>query len=269
MLFRRPLYQRGTVTAHRRELPDVSLLADIIPGYAVFCTALGDCINSENTDPWQAVGGTSAGTPLLAGGFALVDEMLRRDRRQPLGLVNPLLYRIGRSAPGPQAFFDVRAYGNDVGPYIPGNGRPLGCCNARPGYDEASGWGSLNLASFAAQAAVLQPPQIHLYIPPHQHPLARRAIVATVSCAAACRLAAAAVVRIAGARRFVVVSRTFGLDTSGARRVLIDFSAGQLRRLRVAARRRRRATAIVFGVLVSPSGRIVSETPGKRVRIVR
>ena len=78
--------------AASRAVPDVSMLADIIPGYAVFCSAQGECINAGNSNPWQSVGGTSASTPLLAGGFALVDQELRMHDRQDLGLVNPLLY---------------------------------------------------------------------------------------------------------------------------------------------------------------------------------
>ena len=123
-IFRRPFYQDGTLTAASRAVPDVSMLADIIPGYAVFCSAQGECINSGNSNPWQSVGGTSASTPLLAGGFALVDEELRMHNRQDLGLANPLLYQLGRSSTlTGQVFDDILSYGNDVGPFIPGNGQ--------------------------------------------------------------------------------------------------------------------------------------------------
>ena len=64
-----PRTRRGRSTQDRRFLPDVSMLADIVPGYTVFCSATPDCVNSESTDPWQTVGGTSAATPLLAGGL--------------------------------------------------------------------------------------------------------------------------------------------------------------------------------------------------------
>ena len=96
-LFKRPSYQKGTVTKNRRFLPDVSMLADIAPGYTVFCSATPDCVNSESTNPWQTVGGTSAATPLLAGGLALVDEALRLNGRHDVGFANPLLYKIGRN----------------------------------------------------------------------------------------------------------------------------------------------------------------------------
>ncbi len=130
----------------RRAVPDVSMLADVAPGYAVYCTATADpnCASS----PWHTVGGTSAAAPLLAGGTALVNQDLHRHKREFLGFMNPLLYAIGSSPQSASVFSDVTAIGNDIGPYIPGgNGQPLGCCTATPGFDEASGWGSVNLAN--------------------------------------------------------------------------------------------------------------------------
>lgn len=34
-----------------------------------------------------------------------------------------------------------------------GGGKPIGCCQAKAGYDWASGWGSLKIAGFAKLAA--------------------------------------------------------------------------------------------------------------------
>lgn len=141
ILFAEPSYQRR-LGATRREIPDVSLLSDAVPGYAIYCTARPDCLHAGHPHAWRTVGGTSAATPLLAGAVAMIDQRLRRNGRKNLGLLNPLLYRIGHTA----VFRDVRAYGNDVGPFIGGGGgRPLGCCSAGPGYDEASGWGSVDV----------------------------------------------------------------------------------------------------------------------------
>jgi kumamolisin len=153
IVFARPGYQKGTVAGPVRTVPDISALADVIPGYAVYCSASGDCLNMSSSSPWQGVGGTSAATPLLAGGTALVDQVLRRHHRHDIGFINPLLYAVGRSATlARQVFFDVTVGNNDVGPFIPGNGQPLGCCAAGPGYDLASGWGSVNFATFAGMA---------------------------------------------------------------------------------------------------------------------
>ena len=158
-LFKRPSYQKGTVTKNRRFLPDVSMLADIAPGYTVFCSATPDCVNSESTNPWQTVGGTSAATPLLAGGLALVDESQRLNGRHDVGFVNPLLYKIGRNgALRGSVFSDVQEFSNDIGPFITRNHRSLGCCKAGPGFDRASGWGSVNLTGLAAGCVRADPP---------------------------------------------------------------------------------------------------------------
>lgn len=142
-LFKRPAYQNGAVPSNvnKRAVPDVSMLADLLPGYAIYCTATPECINANNVNPWQTVGGTSAGTPLLAGGVAIIDQMLQATKHENLGLLNPLLYRLGASSAAGSVFYDVTAGSNDIGPFIPGGGgQPLGCCTASAGYDEASGW---------------------------------------------------------------------------------------------------------------------------------
>ncbi len=266
-LFRRPFYQGGTVRSRSRAVPDVSMLADIIPGYAVYCSALGDCINSGNSDPWQAVGGTSASTPLLAGGLALVDQELSLHRHQALGLVNPLLYQLGRtSTVSGEVFDDVLAYGNDVGPFIPGNGRPLGCCSATPGYDRASGWGSLDLASFGLLALSLQPAEIALSLPPRQRPMKNRQILATLTCTGPCQVGAYAVMRIAGKRSFTSKSRVYRFS-GGARRIVMRLSDQQLRRLRGALAGGRRITATVFGVTVDSRHRVEFQTGGRTLVI--
>ncbi|HSS39698.1 MAG TPA: S53 family peptidase, partial [Polyangia bacterium] len=59
-LFKRPTYQNGFVVAAHRGVPDVSMLADVAPGYEIFCTAKRDCIGQGHNSPWTQVGGTSA-----------------------------------------------------------------------------------------------------------------------------------------------------------------------------------------------------------------
>ncbi|MHB8659159.1 MAG: S53 family peptidase [Solirubrobacteraceae bacterium] len=271
VLFSRPFYQQGLVAANRREVPDVAMLADIAPGYAVYCTASRECVNPASRDPWQSVGGTSAGTPLLAGGLALVDEELRLDGRQDLGLVNPLLYAAGRSAPlGALVFSDVTAFGNDVGPYIPGNGQPLGCCSAGSGYDDASGWGSVNLTALSSLALAVQPAivNVSLGLPTRQRPVRAHRILATVSCSGACLLEVRATIRIAQAPPFTVFSRLYQLRRRGQHTVPIGLGGFALRRLRVALSRRRRITAAVAAVIFDAGGNLErrSRTLGLRIR---
>jgi kumamolisin len=151
---RRPWYQQGTKRFHgfglSRALPDVSALADSIPGYSVYCTAPGASAECENRfwpeGGWQPVGGTSAATPLTASLLTLVSQRLQKAGRKRIGFANPLLYKIGKSKRAKSVFRDVVAGNNDVGAAIPveaGGGKPLGCCYTKTGFDAASGWGSI------------------------------------------------------------------------------------------------------------------------------
>ncbi len=145
-LFARPAFQSAFQTTGR-VVPDVSMLADLAPGYAIYCTVRGaDC----GKGGWTGAGGTSAAAPLLAAGVTLIDQDLRNHHHHGLGDLNPLLYLLGSGPARTQVFNDVTAINNDLGPYLPGtNHQQLGCCAAGLGYDAASGWGSVNLATLA------------------------------------------------------------------------------------------------------------------------
>jgi kumamolisin len=268
MLFARPSYQKGTVGRNIRFVPDVSMLADIVPGYAVYCSASGDCVNSMNPDPWQTVGGTSAATPLFAGGLALVDQELRMNGRPDLGLLNPLLYKIGRSAAlRPGVFSDVVLFGNDVGPFIPGNHRPLGCCGAAPGFDRASGWGSVNLGGLAGVAVLLTPPRVELSLPRPQHAVRRGAVLATVACSAACRIGAIADVKVGGSNPFRISSQVVALSSAGQATLPVPLGRGRLRQVRAALAHHHPVTATVFGVLYGSGTHVERRTSGKKLGI--
>jgi kumamolisin len=267
-LFRRPAYQKGIVAPNKRAVPDVSLLADLLPGYAIYCTATPACVSPSNATPWQTVGGTSAGTPLLAGGIAIVDQMLTATGHENVGLLNPLLYKLGASGAAASVFYDITSGSNDIGPYIPGsNGQPLGCCTAVPGYDEASGWGSVSMANLAQQALALEPKLISfsLALPRHQRPVARRELLATVSCSAACSIGAFAHVKIGRSKPFSVQSKLFQRQASGRTKIPVKFSAGELRKLRSALTHHRRIVATVYGALIDQLGAIEQNTKGKNL----
>jgi kumamolisin len=277
-LFGRPNYQKGISPSRDRAVPDVSMLADIVPGYAIFCTVVRDCISSHAASAWVGIGGTSAATPLLAGGAALVDQQLQQNGRRPLGLANPLLYTLYRSPAAASIFYDVTTIGNDVGPDIPGNGRPLGCCAAGVGYDFASGLGSVNLAAFAGAAVAIEPGLVNvaLSLPSHQRPVQAHGIRATVSCSGACPMAAYAEVTIGHARPFEVDSHVFMLAAAGSKTISLPFSGKQLRNLRAGRASHRRIKATVHGVLIDPvtylvlpltGGSIQQQTAGKSLTI--
>jgi kumamolisin len=264
-LFKRPSYQNA-VSGSQRAVPDVSMLADVAPGYAVYCTARPDCVRADHPSAWQKVGGTSAASPLLAGAMALIDQQLRLNGREDLGLVNPLLYGLG----GSSVFHDVTAYGNDIGPFIPGGGRrALGCCTATPGYDDASGWGSVDVGRLSAVAVALVPKlaDVRLSVPGRQRPVNKHQIIATVSCSRACLMGAYADVAIGRARAFVVDSSAFRLPSAGKRSIVLKFTRQQLDRLRSELSRHRTIVATIHGVIVDAGGVIEKRTRGVKLTI--
>jgi subtilase family serine protease len=160
---RRPWWQKSV---HRygvgRIVPDVAALADVFPGYAYFCTSTAECRELPQTVPgWSSIGGTSAATPLTAAGVALANQYAERHGAPPLGFINPLLYGRGARAASRRGLFrDVTRGDDDLGVLLPKEaegGHPLGCCEARRGYDWASGWGSLKVAALAHLAAGAAP----------------------------------------------------------------------------------------------------------------
>jgi subtilase family serine protease len=157
----RPWYQEGLLAkaGNGRLVPDVAGLADLYPGYAIYCTA-AECANPELAEGgWETVGGTSAATPLYAGGVLIADGYQEAHGAPPIGFLNPLLYEVGREnkkgkGPG-NVLYDVVHGNNDLGILTAadaGGGKPLGCCSANVGYDTASGWGSLEMNGLAQVA---------------------------------------------------------------------------------------------------------------------
>jgi subtilase family serine protease len=119
----RPPYQNGFNSAPKRAVPDVSALADIVPGWPVF-------LNGQ----LQAVGGTSGSSPFIAAATALVDAQ-QRSRHQPrIGLANGWFYQAARR--NPASFYDVTQGNNRI--------KLVDCCTATRGYDLASGLGVPN-----------------------------------------------------------------------------------------------------------------------------
>jgi kumamolisin len=266
ILFDRPSYQRATRYRHARAVPDVSLLADVRPGYAIYCAATPECVNPDSPNPWIAIGGTSAATPLLAGGFALVNQQLQAAGRVPLGFVNPLLYEVESSPAGPSVFDDVTSGDNDVGLDL--RGTPLGCCSAGVGYDDASGLGSINLAALAQQALAAQPPLVSasVSVPLGQRPIGRRQLLATVGCSGPCLAAAYVTVSVRGTRPFEVDSNVVRLASASSRTVKLRFSPAQVRRLSAALAAHRRITAKVKGVLLDSEVYETSRNPAFSIR---
>ena len=271
--FRRPNYQKGATAAKGRVVPDVSMLADVLPGYAIYCSAGPPDCGTGPADAWSTVGGTSAATPLLAGGLALVDQALHAAGHEALGLVNPLLYSLGRAGAA-GAFDDVTVGSNDV--FI--NSQPLSCCSATPGFDAASGWGSVNIANFETYALQRVPAavRVSLSVPGGQRPLSSHAFAASVKCTAACVAAAYAEVKVGSAKPFEVDSKIVHLKSAGTVALDLKLSSGELSKIRTGKRRHKSVTATVYGVALdstvygvigAPGESVQAQTGGKKIKL--
>jgi subtilase family serine protease len=138
-IFARPSYQNGVaaVTGSHRAIPDISMNGSCSSPVAVYGTFAG-------SGGWQSSCGTSLATPLMAGLVALSDQVAGH----PLGLINPALYKM--AAAHSAGITDIVAGDNtvhgDSGATVPG-------FRAVPGYDLASGLGTVNAAVFVPQLA--------------------------------------------------------------------------------------------------------------------
>jgi subtilase family serine protease len=124
----RPAYQDGANPRSHRGVPDVSALADTVPGWPL---ALNSTLHT--------VGGTSGSAPFTAAATALVGGSERAAGRPRIGLANGWFYQ---AAARPSAFFDITAGNNDIA--------GVGCCQATVGYDLATGLGVPNWAVLPA-----------------------------------------------------------------------------------------------------------------------
>jgi len=132
----RPAWQDGVGAAGSgRAVPDVTALA----GLPYYRTLVPDA-DGTSSPGWEGDGGTSLGTPLLAGGLGLVRQALRAAGLPVPAPLNPVLYEIA-SDPTARArvFTDVTVGDNDL--------YAVGCCTATEGYDLASGWGELDIGA--------------------------------------------------------------------------------------------------------------------------
>jgi len=258
VLFGEPSYQDAFQVSTHRETPDVSMLADLAPGYEIYCTAKPQPCSAKHG--WLFIGGTSAGTPLLAGGVALADQALRQAGRSGLGFVNPLLYSIASSnaalaAPvtATSVFSDVATGSNDL---FATAGTPLGCCTAVPGYDDASGLGQVNVANLAATATTIEPVLATVVATAaSSQPIANRNLVATVTCSVACIQGATATIRIAGGATTTLTAVPAPAAAATAETVKLAISAQLRSTVKHALATHHKVTATLVGTVVDGAGR--------------
>jgi subtilase family serine protease len=143
-IFPRPFYQIGVsrVVGHSRGVPDISMSAAVNGGCWVYLSFSG----APDGPGWYIIGGTSEATPIMSGIVALADQQAGHR----LGLINPALYLLG----GLQQH-GVRNTG--IVSVTSGNNSFGGVTgfNAGPGYNLATGWGTIDAAKFVPALARL------------------------------------------------------------------------------------------------------------------
>jgi subtilase family serine protease len=143
VVFARPSYQNGvaSVVGASRGVPDIAMSGA--------CNGGVDMYQSFRGQPagWYVTCGTSESTPLMAGVVALADQVAGH----PIGLINPALYAL--SAEGAPGIVDVTSGNNSV--VYPQGGKEVRIKGfpALPGYDLASGVGTIDAALFVPELA--------------------------------------------------------------------------------------------------------------------
>jgi subtilase family serine protease len=145
-VFSRPLFQigvRGVVGSHRGT-PDISMSAAVNGGCWVYMSFAGIETPGVSDPGWYIFGGTSEATPIFSGIVALADQVAGHR----LGLINPALYALGAASQHGvnTGLVDITSGNNSFG--------GVTGFNAGPGYDLASGWGTINAARFVPALAL-------------------------------------------------------------------------------------------------------------------
>ena len=144
-VFSRPAFQYGVrnVVGGRRGTPDISLSAAVDGAVVFYFTFV------PGREGYHLVGGTSEASPEFAGVVAMADQLAHHR----LGWINGRLYNLAHSHFS--GIVDVTVGNNGIGPFtnsdnitytVPG-------FNAGPGYDLASGLGTLDAGKFVPALA--------------------------------------------------------------------------------------------------------------------
>jgi subtilase family serine protease len=154
--FRRPFFQNGVagVVGDSRGTPDIAMSAAVNGAVDFY----------DTTDPsvagWGIVGGTSEASPLFSGIVALADQVAGHR----LGYLNPALYGMAQSRV-PAGIVPISQGSNTFTYCLPADTESNDSCassadlvtvpgfNANGFYNDATGWGTVNAASFVPALA--------------------------------------------------------------------------------------------------------------------
>jgi subtilase family serine protease len=145
-VFARPSYQNSVraLAGGRRAIPDISMDASCASSVAIYVSYPG-----SGPGHWQTICGTSMATPLFAGVVALADQVAGHS----LGLINPALYKM--SAARDPGIVDVTSGNNSITVSRGDKTVTVHGFRAVPGYDLATGVGTINAALFVPELAKL------------------------------------------------------------------------------------------------------------------
>jgi len=144
IIFARPTYQNSvaSVVGQHRGVPDISMSGACNGGVLVYQSFKGG-----GPPGYYVVCGTSEATPLFSGIVAIADQYAGHD----LGVINPALYELSAAdAPG---VVDILGGNNTVSFPQGGTMHTVHGFEATPGYDLASGVGTVNAAWFVPELA--------------------------------------------------------------------------------------------------------------------
>ncbi len=170
-LFSKPYWQVGTgvPSDSSRDVPDIAFNAAASHDGSLFCSPVASsgsgptpCTNGfrDSANNLDVVGGTSVAAPTFAGVLALLEQQLGGGTANRIGNANPMIYGLANSTYYNNAFHDITSGNNSSAcqqgtPNCP-NGGSIGY-NAGPGYDLATGWGSLDVDQFVTKWSLVQP----------------------------------------------------------------------------------------------------------------
>jgi len=149
-VFAKPSYQTGpgVPSDTNRDIPDIALLASpTLPGVFLGDTVVGPA------EVRCCIGGTSLSSPMMAAMVEILDQQVGR-----LGVFNQMLYPLANqqyASSGPDnGFHDVTIGNNNFA----GSGVNVTGFNAGSGYDQTTGWGSIDFDVFASAVKATAPP---------------------------------------------------------------------------------------------------------------
>lgn len=147
-VFARPAYQQllQTHSGAKRAVPDISMSAAVNGGVLTYQSYAEGEVKGPR---WEIVGGTSEATPLFSGVVAIADQIAGH----PLGLINERMYQLAAEAqPG---IVDVTSGNNSFVEFGPLDEVLVSIkgYEARKGYDEVTGLGTVNAFAFAHELA--------------------------------------------------------------------------------------------------------------------